>query len=144
MVNSVFTNWFTFHGNQALAAFVNQHVAIIKLILFYHCLSQSGLSGHKLVVWFQVRCGCLWLTFPALLHSIKKTVRLHCLSSPPAKRSHVQPDDRVMAHPAQTALWPPLTLQPPPHPALSTVKRMRRENARGRRGGGGWKERLIE
>lgn len=37
-----------------------------------------------------------------------------------------------MAHPAQTAPWPPLTLQPPPHPALSTVKRMRREHARGR------------
>lgn len=85
MVNIVFSNWFTFHGNQALAAFVNQHVTIIKLILFYHCLSQSGLSGHKLVVWFQVRCGCLWLTLPALLHSIKKTVRPHCLSSPPSQ-----------------------------------------------------------
>lgn len=40
-----------------------------------------------------------------------------------------------MAHPAQTALWLALTLQPAPHHAQSTVKRMRREKPPG---GGGW------
>lgn len=63
MVNIVLTNWSAFCGNQVRPPFVNRHVSLIKVILLYinHCLSQSSLSGHKLVVCFQVRCGCLWL-----------------------------------------------------------------------------------
>lgn len=133
MVNIVLTSSFTFQGNRTLTAFLS-HVSIIKLIWFCPCAfycSQCILSGYKFPVWFTVKFACFWLTFPAVLYSVKETVRLYCLSTPPP----LPPEPSSCTSRQMTGSWntqPRLlsdlaTLQPPPPPALSTVKGIRRE-----------------
>lgn len=144
MVNIVLTSSFTFQGNRTLTAFLS-HVSIIKLIWFCPCAfycSQCILSGYKFPVWFTVKFACFWLTFPAVLYSVKETVRLYCLSTPPpppprAKQLHIPPDDRVMEHPAQTALWPSNPAASPT-PCIEYSERNKKRERMPGGGGGRW------
>lgn len=74
-------------------------------------------------------------------------MRLYCLSAPPfpAKLLHIQPDDRVMEHPAQTALWPSNpAASPTPCIEYSEKNKKRERMPGGGVGVSGWLERLIE
>lgn len=133
---------FIFQGNQTLTSFLSQHVSIIKLILF--CppalyFSQGILSVHKFPVWFTVRFAFFWPTIPAVLYLVKETVRLYCLSTPPRPSSCTSSQMTGSWNTQPRLLSDLATLQPPPPPALNTVKRIRREReCQGVGGGSEW------